>query len=388
MPGKKEHRSHHPKHQAHHHKKSKVKAAGWWPLISFGRAWRRLRKSRWWIRWPAYIIIAYAVIVSVSWLVDEAMPKVKDPQFGVSFSIEYAEELGNNWRANYQALLNDLGFKRLRLMSYWELVEPQKGKYDFKDLDWQFAQANAHHAKITLAIGLRQPRWPECHEPNWAKADPIESAAWKANLYSFITTVVNHYKNNPALESYQLENEPENNWFGGCREGAAPKSRLSYEFNMVKKLDPSHPVWMSLSDEHGLPLGKPVPDAYGFSIYRVVYSTNTPIHFYITYPITDWYHRLRVWLIKEIQHRPVYVHELQLEPWGSKPTEDLTIAQQNKSMSVAQIHKSIAYSEKTGIRLQYMWGGEWWYWRKTHFNDSGPWNAIKEELKAAQANSN
>jgi hypothetical protein len=156
---------------------------------------------------------------------------------------------------------------------------------------------------------------------------------------------------------------------------------------MVKKLDQNHPVYMSLSDEHGLPMGQPVPDAYGFSIYRIVYSTNTKIHFYVTYPITDWYHRLRTVAIREIQHRPVYVHELQLEPWGSSATENLSIAEQNKSMSVSQIHKSIHYSEKTGIRLQYMWGGEWWYWRKTHFNDPGPWNAVKQELQAVQSSS-
>ncbi|HVO86333.1 MAG TPA: beta-galactosidase, partial [Candidatus Binatia bacterium] len=339
---------------------------------------------RWFVRWPIYIVFIYLIIAGLSWTVDELLPKAKDPEFGVSFSIEYAQELGNDWHANYLALLNDLGFKRVRLMSYWELIEPQQGQYDFTDLDWQVQQAQAHGAKVSLAIGYRQPRYPECHEPDWAKQLPVNQTAWDNQLYSYISTVVNHYKNNPALESYQLENEAENNWFGACRGSAAPKWRLTDEFNLVKKLDPNHPVFMNLSDEHGLPIGQPTPDAYGFSIYRVVYSTNTEVHFYTTYPITQWYHRLRVYAIHFIKHRPVYVHELQLEPWGSAATEHLTIAQQNQSMSVQQIHNSIHYSEQTGIQLQYMWGGEWWYWRKTHFNDSGPWNAVKQELQAAQ----
>lgn len=348
--------------------------------------WRVWAKSlRWWGRWPLYIFIVIVIVMALSWLVDKALPTSKDPQYGVSFSIEYAEELGNDWHANYLALLNDLGFKRLRLMSYWNEIEPQNGEYDFKNLDWEISQANAHGAKISLAIGLRQPRWPECHEPDWAKTMPAESLQWRSALYKYITVVVNRYKNNPAIESYQLENESANNWFGACREGPAPKVRINQEFAMVKQLDPNHPVWMSLSDEHGFPMGNPLPDAYGFSIYRIVYSTQLPIHFYLTYPITDWYHRLRAFAIEHIKHRPVFIHELQLEPWGSKATEGLTIAQQNKSMSPAQMKKSIEFASKTGIQLQYMWGGEFWYWRLTHFHDPGPWNVIKQTLQQTQA---
>jgi len=368
-------------------KKSPLKESLKLPFLWLQWGGRKLKSFRWWLRWPVYLIIVYLTIAGLSWSVDKALPPVKNPEFGVSFSIKYAEELGNNWQANYLALLNDLNFKRLRLMSYWDLGEPQKGQYDFTDLDWEIQQADIHNAQVSLALGYRQPRWPECHEPEWAKAEPIESTQWKKALNTYIATVVNRYKNDPAIVSYQLENEPENNWFGGCRGGIAPKSRLSDELNLVKKLDPKHPVYMSLSDEHGLPIGQPTPDAYGFSIYRVVYSTNTPIHFYITYPITDWYHRLRIYAIHFIKHRPVYVHELQLEPWGPKATKDLSISEQNRSMSVPQMTKSINYSEKTGIKLQYMWGAEWWYWRKTQFNDPGPWNVIKQTLQETQKSS-
>lgn len=158
------------------------------------------------------------------------------------------------------------------------------------------------------------------------------------------------------------------------------KDRLVYEFNMVKRLDPSRPVYMSLSDEHGFPLGQPTPDGYGFSIYRVVYSTTFPIHFYLTYPITDWYHRLRVFAVTHIKHRPVFIHELQLEPWGDKPTQELTISEQNRSMSTTQMKKSLEFARKTGIKTQYLWGSEWWYWRLTHFNDPGPWNIVKQAV--------
>ena len=343
---------------------------------------RRLVKSLpWWQRWPIYLVCLGLILSFFSWLADELMPEVPNPDYGVSFSEPYAKELGNNWQANYLALLNDLHFKKLRLMSYWEDIEPQPGVYNFSDLDWQVQEATAHGAQVSLAIGYRQPRWPECHEPSWAAAMPIESPQWRNALYSFIQTVVNHYKSDPTITSYQLENEAVNTLFGGdCRGGNAARDRLVYEFNLVKKLDPSRPIFMSLSDEHGLPFGKPIPDAYGLSIYRIVYSTTFPIHFYATYPITDWYHRLRIFAITHIQHRPVFIHELQMEPWGNKPTEDMTIAEQNRSMSVAQMKKSLRFARKTGVQTQYLWGGEWWYWRLTHFHDPGPWNIIKQAV--------
>lgn len=355
----------------------------WWLKNHLAKEARHIRTNlHWWQRWPIYFICLALVLSGISWLVDESMPQVSNPVYGVSFSIPYAQELGNNWKANYLALLNDLGFKKLRLMSYWEDIEPSPGVYNFSDLDWELRQAAAHHATVSLAIGYRQPRWPECHEPSWATSMPIESKQWRSALYSYMTAVISHYKNNPTVKSYQLENEAVNTLFGGgCRGGNAARDRLVYEYDMVKKLDSSRPIYMSLSDEHGLPFDKPVPDAYGLSIYRVVYATTFPIHFYATYPITDWYHRLRIFMIEHIQHRPVFIHELQLEPWGNKPTVNMTIAQQNRSMSVAQMQKSLKFARKTGVQTQYLWGGEWWYWRLTHFNDPGPWNVVKQTVK-------
>jgi hypothetical protein len=348
----------------------------------------RVRGWRWWQRIPFYILVFLLLFALLSSVVDRLWRPVKNPTYGVSFSIEYANELGNDWQANYLALLNDLKFKHLRLMSYWELIEPAQGQYDFKDLDWQIAQAQAHGAKVSLAMGLRQPRWPECHQPDWASQMKQESPEWRNQLYTYMHAVVEHYKNNRAIESYQLENEAANGWFGYCPGGVAPRQRLTEEFNLMKKWDPNHPVLMSLGDEHGLPVGGPVPDAYGFSIYRIVYSTNTPIHFYVTYPITIWYHRLRAFIIEHTHHRPIFIHELQLEPWGPKATIELSVKDQDKSMSVSQMHKSIEFARKTGIKDEYMWGAEWWYWRKVHLNDPGPWNAIKQEVQAVQSSQN
>ncbi|HVO86246.1 MAG TPA: hypothetical protein VMT23_00745, partial [Candidatus Binatia bacterium] len=74
-------------HAVAHHKKVKKSAR---KLVAFRQHWQKLRSFRWFVRWPIYIVFIYLIIAGLSWTVDELLPKAKDPEFGVSFSIEYA----------------------------------------------------------------------------------------------------------------------------------------------------------------------------------------------------------------------------------------------------------------------------------------------------------
>jgi hypothetical protein len=98
-------------------------------------------------------------------------PPRPDVRLGLTFSARYAADLGLDWRETYRALLDEIGVRRLRLPVYWDLIEREKGRTDFEDLDWQIAEAKKRGATLILAIGQRVPRWPECHIPAWAKED-------------------------------------------------------------------------------------------------------------------------------------------------------------------------------------------------------------------------
>lgn len=343
------------------------------------------RLKRIWRRRPARIGIAAISVILVLSLLAPILnpiifPPVKDPNMGVSFSKKRAEELGLDWKANFTALLDDLQIKSYRLMSYWDEGEATRGQFDFSALDWQIGEAAKRGATVTLSIGLRQPRWPECHQPEWAKS--LSGNAWKQALYAYVETVVKRYENSPAVISWQLENEGMNTWFGKC--DAPDRQRLTEEFNLVKKLS-KKPIWMSLSDQHGLPVNGPVPDKYGYSVYRTVYNDKAgPFNGYLTYPTPIWYHRLRAQIIKLTQNRDIFIHELQLEPWGPVDTQQLSIAEQDKSMSTAQIGKSIDFARMIGAKDIYTWGSEWWYWRKVKMGDDSIWNTVRSEFKATQ----
>lgn len=298
--------------------------------------------------------------------------------YGVSFSPVYAEELGLDWRQTYQALLNDLDFKNLRLVSYWDRYQPEPERFDFTDLDWQFEEAKQRNAKISLAIGLRQPRWPECREPQWATQ--LQGEQWLEALMRYISEVVKRYKAHPSLASWQLENEFFNRDFGkACRN--FDRGRLSSEYNLVKNLDADHPIIMAQSNQVGIPLLRPHPDIYGFSVYKRIFEARL-LKRYITHPVPAWFHSLRAQMIELLHRRPVIIHELQAEPWtrgGLVSTYD--DKEQQQTMSLTQLERNISFAQKTGIKTMYFWGGEWWYWRKTKLNDAGYWQLIDRTLK-------
>lgn len=338
--------------------------------------WKRLR---WW-HWPLIVLVTLLLLMfTAKWWNPVVFPPVEEPRIGVSFSMKRSEEMGLDWKANYLALLDDMQIKHFRLMSYWDVHEPERGQYDFSALDWQIEEAAKRGADVSLAIGLRQPRWPECHQPEWASK--LTGGAWKQAMYRYIEVVVKRYENNATVINWQLENEGVNEWFGLC--DRPDRERLHEEYKIVDGLS-DKPIWMSLSDQHGLPFLTPVPDKYGYSVYRVVWSEKTwPYKGYLVYPTPIWYHRLRAVVIKSYTGREIYIHELQLEPWGNRDTLELSREEQDRSMSIEQVKDNVLFAREIGAKDIYTWGGEWWYWRKVN-GDPSIWNTVKETFEEAQ----
>jgi hypothetical protein len=258
-------------------------------------------------------------------------------------------------------LCKEAGFRRFRLMSYWNEVEKERGTYDFSELDMQIETVTAFGGVITLCLGVKQPRWPEYHWPEWAKTlpDPEKTAA----LLQFIEIVVERYKNNPAIISWQLENEALLKGFGESIH--IDRKRLRKEYARVKKIDPSRPITMSTSNGWGMPLRQPIPDIIGFSYYPIMYK-NGRYNRTIQKP---WLHRFRKSLIRAFLRKDVFIHELQLEPWGPTAIWKMSLEEQDKSMSRAQIKNNIAEAKRIKAYPIDLWGGEWWYWRAQKHHD-------------------
>ena len=292
---------------------------------------------------------------------------------GVSFIPEYAQGLGVDPKTTMDALLG-MGVRHFRLVSYWDDAEPTPGNYDFQQLDWQFKKAEAAGAQVTLSLGLRQPRWPECHMPGWAASESYSK--WNPQLQKYISMVVERYKNSPALDSYQVENEYFLKGFGICETiaGSMDRQRLVSEYNLVKKLDNRHTVIINRSNNAlGWPVGQPRPDEFGISIYKRVW---TPVlSRYIEYPFPSWFYGAVAGWQKLMTGRDMIIHELQAEAWGpnGKNLTDINLTEQNKSLDAARLDSRFQFAHDTGMRETYFWGAEYWYYRKAVLHDDSLW---------------
>lgn len=353
------------------------------------RQWRKnLPKNKWLRRglltFISIIILALLGMYGIArWYIQTE--RNQPVSMGVSFIPDYASYLGVNPQQTMDALINDVGVRQFRLVSYWNDGEPTKGHYDFSQLDWEFAKADAAHAKITLTLGLRQPRWPECHPPSWTDTSQPESQ-WYPELKAYMSAVIERYKNNPALQNYQLENEYFLKGFGTCTDMS--RSRLANEYNLVKSLDPKHPVIVGRSNNAlGWPVGEPQPDEFSISIYRRVWDSNVT-HRYLEYPFPAWFYAFTAGWQEIMTGKDMVIGELQAEAWppNGQPIPETSLAEQNKSMNATRLKDTFEFGKATGMKTINMWGAEYWYYRMEKLHDPSLWNVAKTEFRQDQSN--
>lgn len=347
-------------------------------------------KTNWFVRfWRAsgwhkfWIIFALCLLIIVSGMYGVArwyQASVRDQplQMGASFIPAYAESLGLDAEETMDAMIQSLGIRHFRLVSYWNQLEPEQGEYNFELLDWQFKKVEQSGGTVSLSVGMRQPRWPECHVPDWAAALGDEERNQKLN--DFITAIVNRYKDSPALKSYQLENEFLLVKFGECK--SITPEQVSKEMDIIHRLDPGKPVIISRSDNFPLvPLREPVPDEYGISVYRRVWDS-TLTNRYFQYPFPSWYYSFLAGMQKIVHGKDSVLHELQAEAWpphGQSITET-SLEEQNKSLNPERLEATFQFGRDTGLREIYLWGPEYWYYRMVNLNDPSLWQIAQGQF--------
>ena len=340
------------------------------------------------VNWPQRIglLVAASVLLVTGTMYGIAQWYIHSEQtkpytLGTSFIPDYASYLGVDPQETLDALLG-IGVKHLRLVSYWSDYEPVQGQYDFSQLDWQFRKAEAAHARVSLSVGLRQPRYPECHVPAWVDITK-PSNQWQPQLEAFMTQVVDRYKDSPALDSYQIENEFFLKGFGICTN--FDRARLVSEYELVKRLDPKHILIVNRSNNGiGIPLGAPQPDSYGISIYKRVWDS-TLTHRYLEYPFPAWYYGFLAGTQKLHDGRDMVIHEMQAEAWApnGKEVPETSLDEQNKSINAQRLQDRFTYAKATGMRTVDLWGAEYWYYRQQVLRDPSLWQVAAKEFKHA-----
>ncbi|MDO8618898.1 MAG: glycoside hydrolase family 2 TIM barrel-domain containing protein [Candidatus Daviesbacteria bacterium] len=284
---------------------------------------------------------------------------------GVSFSPDRARNLSLDWKITYLNILDNLKVRNLRLGSYWSTLQPSPEQYYFDDLDYQINQAQKYNTQVLLVLGAKQPGWPECYAPAWAKSLTLTQRQQKS--LDFIQTVVERYRANSSIKAWQVENEPLFA-FGavfsfGYQCDSQDGNFLKQEIALVKKLDPTRPVVVTDSGELSTWVGAmQASDIFGTTMYRTVHN---PIFGYSTYPLSPSFYTLRSNLIRNLfarNNQKTIITELQAEPWFSEPSNQVPVNTQADIFSAQNLTENVDYAKKTGFDEVYLWGVEWWYY--------------------------
>lgn len=315
-----------------------------------------------------FIIIASLIVIyALLWLFSIKKYPI---EFGISFDKDHASYLGLDWKKTYLAMLDDLKPKYIRLSARWDEIEKTQGSFGTSLLDWQMNEAGKRGVKVALVVGQKTPRWPECHIPEWAS---------QASLEKYAKHVVERYKNHPALDIWQVENEPFIDFkFGECKD--FNESWVAQEADFVRSLDNKHKVMITDSGEMGFWFGASrLGDVLGTTVYRVVKTPGGHIWGYGWLPAGVY--KLKARLFGK-GYENFYVSELQAEPWmnGAHPNSVL-ISEQEKTMSITRLQNAFDYASHVGASRAYLWGVEWWYWMKEKNGDTRYWDLVKQKIR-------
>ena len=332
------------------------------------------------ILWSIVFLLTLLVFGVFVWFNLYGGQSRSDVKLGVTYSNRYAEALGLDPHATYEAILNDLGVRKIRLPVYWDQIETSPGKYDFSELDWQLEMAAERHAEVILVVGQRVPRWPECFIPEWAQQD--DQVRRTALLGMIRTTVERYREHHPAVVLWQVENEA----FLDQRFGICPSldvNLLDTEIALVRSLDPSRKILMTDSGEiswwyDAASRG----DIFGTTLYRDLWH---PRFGYFSYPIGPNFFIAKEWFVRTFAHQDhIIVAELQAEPWARGWVGDVPLEEQFLTMNEHKLVTNVDYAKRLGTPEIYLWGAEWWYWLKEKKDHPAVWDAARTLFRESQ----
>jgi hypothetical protein len=331
------------------------------------------------------IIIAALVLIGALIYGIHSVLRAPDPNravlWGTTFSARYAENLGLDSKETLAAILEDLGVKHLRLIAYWDLVEPERGEFQWDEVDYEMNLAASHGADVILAYGVREPRWPECYYPKWTGG--LSDKERRDEIKNFLVAVTERYKNNPAIKYLQIENESYLPW-GSCAHKDIPEF-LAEEIKIVKNIDDVHPILLT-----GSPVIDPwypearQADVFGTSLYRSLYNES---YGNVKYPFGPLFYRLKEkisrFIIRDFQKKFI-VSELQAEPWIKGGINAENTEEQLQNFNVQTLEYNTKFALSVGFNEYYFWGSEWWYFLKTKESHPELWDFAKGVFESSR----
>lgn len=312
-----------------------------------------------WLGWPARA--------------DRAFP---DARYGITWSPSYARYLGISSEEGLRAAVRDLGVRHVRLSTEWSALEPMRGQFDWIDLDRHLDLLATEEIPVTLAIGYKTPRWPECSHPAWA--NHLSQSEREDALRFYLSVVIAHVRMRPEIVAWQVENEPFFP-FGACQ--PRRKEDIIREYDFVRALDPYEPYQRPLMVTDSGELGAWLPpsgviDAIGFSVYRV---TDNPFFGVRTYDwLPPWWYFRKMLLLRLITGKNYYISEFQMEPWILSDLKTASVEEMFATFPIERMRLNHWQLQRVRFPRIDLWGAEWWYWMKAQKQHPEFWEEARQ----------
>lgn len=304
-------------------------------------------------------------------------------QLGATFSHPHLKWLGLDPMKAIKEY-KKLGLKWIRLGCYWNEIEKIEGKFDFSNLDPLVEYCDKNKLKIILTVGMKAPRWPEYYIPNWLlkqlnykkkKTITPKDAVLLEKILIFIRKCVEQYKKSSSIKVCQVENEPLDP--SGPNYWSIHKSFLSTEIDAVIEFDKNTQTLINIWGNDMLPrlTHKKIPsttDILGVDIYPKQYAQH--INKYIGPRGTKTL--MKHALSRFIKTDSLYITELQAEPW--ELGELVTNKDNPPSFTPTDFEKNLNYILEFKPKVIFLWGFEYWLWRKIKHNDNRYWSGAKK----------
>ncbi len=321
---------------------------------------------------------------------------------GTTYSPRQSEYLGLDWRDTFEALLT-VDFDIFRLGTYWSQIEPRPGVFDFRALDWQLDMARQRGIPVVLTVGMKAPRWPEYFIPEWVVA-PLtiqrgENIASHPEIrertLQMIRAVMERYANEPGIAYWQVENEPFDR--SGPDYWWSDPEFVAEEVRTVRAHDPlKRPIVMTVATYPNgwLRFGArvfqptdPLPetlrlcDIIAFNIYPVVSQQLGALKLYFwteRQARQHYYQGLKKFAEKN--GRAAWIMELQAEPW--EPGHLVYAGNAPLPTAHPEItEEAFKEFQDLGFDTIFLWGAEYWHFRRMRFKDTRWWNAMRSLLQ-------
>lgn len=303
--------------------------------------------------------------------------------------------MGLDYRETFRYACS-LGFPLVRLCSYWNEIEPGENQFDFSTLDWLLDESHRQGVEVVLTVGMKAPRWPEFHFPEWLSRCNDTSGSMRPidrhpgirdRTLHFLEQVINHARHAPAVQYWQVENEP----FARLEITGGrflSKGFVRQEVEQVRSLTLPHqkilltnaitlPAAQFPADDRAFRASLALADAVGVNVYTKVPIGNSP--FYVE-AMPPFWNKLHHWQqILRIRSKEAWIAEAQAEPW--EPNE--LVAMKNMdypSSNPARVQSLVTQLVAIGYSPILLWGCEYWYWHQK--NGRHDWNSMVNRLMA------